>query len=245
VSLILEALKKLERDRQTHERGFLVLAPSAWSPRGERPRMRAAALAGAAALSGAAVAAFLLRPAPTAAPAAGTSGAASAAATGAVVPAVAPVTLAAARAAGAPLSVSRTAAGPSAPRVAVRWKGRQAAAPSAAAPAPLAAASAALEPAPTPITETAVTETAAPPAPEPDADAPVEDTAEAAPAPPAAAADQPLRLEAITERDGQPVAVVSGQVVRVGDQIGAATIVRIGVAEIEIETAGRRRIIRF
>jgi hypothetical protein len=55
----------------------------------------------------------------------------------------------------------------------------------------------------------------------------------------------PLRLEAIAQRDGQPVAVVSGQLVRVGDLIGTSTVVRIGVAEIELETDGVRRILRF
>jgi hypothetical protein len=69
-------------------------------------------------------------------------------------------------------------------------------------------------------------------------------TPEADPAP-AAAPAAALRLEAISQRDGQPVAVVNGQLVRVGDQIGAATIVRIGVAEIEIETDGLRRVLRF
>jgi hypothetical protein len=54
-----------------------------------------------------------------------------------------------------------------------------------------------------------------------------------------------LRLEAITARGGQPVAVISGQVVQVGDRIGASTVVRIGVAEVEIETSGLRRILRF
>jgi hypothetical protein len=56
---------------------------------------------------------------------------------------------------------------------------------------------------------------------------------------------EPLRLEAISARDGAPVAVVSGQMVRVGDRIGSTTIVRIGVAEVEVETDGVRRVLRF
>jgi hypothetical protein len=110
--------------------------------------------------------------------------------------------------------------------------------PPAAAPPDVAA------PAIEPPTASAAAEGAAPEEAEPPAEDP-EPAPAAEDAPAAPAAEGPLRLEAIAERDGQPVAVVSGQVVRVGDRIGATTIIRIGASEIEVETGGLRRIIRF
>jgi uncharacterized membrane protein len=78
--------------------------------------------------------------------------------------------------------------------------------------------------------------------PEPEAEPAAADDASVGDAPSPAG---PLRLEAISAQGGEPVAVVSGQVVRVGDRIGASTVVRIGVTEIELETDGLRRILRF
>jgi hypothetical protein len=72
-----------------------------------------------------------------------------------------------------------------------------------------------------------------------------EEAAEPEPAAPTPAPMGPLRLEAITQNNDGPVAVINGQVVRVGDRIGASTVVRIGVAEVEIETDGLRRVLRF
>jgi hypothetical protein len=55
VSLILEALKKVERERATPEqRGFLVLGPAAWAPARSRLGM-VAGMAVAAIVAGAAV----------------------------------------------------------------------------------------------------------------------------------------------------------------------------------------------
>ncbi|HEY7510696.1 MAG TPA: hypothetical protein VIG50_10610, partial [Vicinamibacteria bacterium] len=59
MSLILEALKKLERDKHTHDRGFLVLAASSAGTAGGS-WTRGAALAAGAALGGAALTAVLL-----------------------------------------------------------------------------------------------------------------------------------------------------------------------------------------
>jgi hypothetical protein len=241
VSLILEALKKLERDRHTHDRGFLVLAPSAFSPSGDHTRMRGALLLGVAALAGAAAAVLLLQPgrAPQiAAPEAAPAGA----------PSPPPVTMAAAApVTTAPAPVAQPSPVAAGPRVAWRWQGRNAAGkpadPAPAAPVrtePPAAGSAAAAPSETPATEPAEVEPAEP-APEPEEGV----AAEAAADPAATPEEAPLRLQAIAERDGQPVAVVNGQVVRVGDRIGASTVVRIGAAEIELDTGGLRRILRF
>jgi hypothetical protein len=166
----------------------------------------------------------------------------------AAAPSPPPATLAAAApatAAPAPVSLPSPAAG--SPRVAWRWHGRNAAGkPAGQAPAapvrtePPAAGSVAAAQSETAATEPAEGE-ATEPAPEPEEGVAAEAAADPAPA----AEEAPLRLQAIAERDGQPVAVVNGQVVRVGDRIGASTVVRIGAAEIELDTGGLRRILRF
>lgn len=222
MSLILEALRKLERDRHTHERGFLVLAQPAWTPTGERAWTRGPALLGVAALAGGAVAAALLWPARTQpAPVPAT----------AALPASAPVTLSAATV--APDARPLPAPAEPAPRARVAWPEDRAPAPQTAAPAVT------VTPRERPHAE----------APAAEADVPVADAeepaAEASEAPEAATVTGPLRLEAIAQRDGQPVAIVSGQMVRVGDRIGAGTVVRIGTIDVEIETDGRRQILRF
>jgi hypothetical protein len=58
VSLILEALKKLERERQSPDRGFLVLGPGTWSEAPPDRRRTAAVVLGAVALGAAAGTAF-------------------------------------------------------------------------------------------------------------------------------------------------------------------------------------------
>jgi hypothetical protein len=224
VSLILEALRKLERDRHTHERGFLVLAQPAWTPAGERAWTRGPALLGVAALAGGAVAAALLWPArPEPAPMPAT----------AALPASAPVTPSAATA--PPDARPLPAAPKPAPRARVAWPEDRAPAPKTAAPAtatPRERTPVQAEPA---QTDVAVA----------DAEEPAPEAPEAPEVSEAATVTGPLRLEAIAERDGQPVAVVSGQMVRVGDRIGAGTVVRIGTSDIEIETDGRRQVLRF
>lgn len=210
MSLILEALKKLERDRHANDRGFLVLAQP-WAPAGERSWTRAAPLLAGAALAGAAVAAALLWPAR----------AQEKPAAEAAVPVAPPAALAAAPQALAPQR-------PAAP-ARVAWPvdaGRGPAARERVAPEPVAPRPAVHEPA----------EPAEPPAAEDEPAAePVEEQAAAG----------PLRLEAISQREGEPVAVVSGEMVRVGDRIGPSTVVRIGVTEVELETDGRRHVLRF
>jgi hypothetical protein len=78
---------------------------------------------------------------------------------------------------------------------------------------------------------------------------PVPDTtfAPSAPVKPRASAqpEASLQLQAIGERDGRPVAVISSRVVREGDHYDGVTIVRIGADEVEIEVQGRRRTLRF
>jgi hypothetical protein len=54
-----------------------------------------------------------------------------------------------------------------------------------------------------------------------------------------------LRLNAITSRDGRPVALVNDRLVFEGDSFDGVRIVRIGEAEVEVEVRGQRRVLRF
>ncbi len=177
MSLILEALKKLERERQVPERGFLVVTPTEW-PR-SRPR-RAAVLSAAFSLLLAAAgwAAWVwLRP-----------------------PQAPPASAHRAPTAGSPVQ----AAGPPAP-----------------APHPPTAATA-LEP-------SAVSRPAT----------------EASPEPQASPARPHLALQAISRRDGRPVAIIDDRLVHEGDHYDGLVILRIGDSEVELEVDGQRRVLRF
>lgn len=52
-------------------------------------------------------------------------------------------------------------------------------------------------------------------------------------------------LQAVTEQDGQPVAIVNGQLVRVGDMIEGAQVVRIDAQMVELTKDGRRFVVSF
>jgi hypothetical protein len=94
--------------------------------------------------------------------------------------------------------------------------------------------------------------TPAPPTPEPAAESPP------APAPaesisiapgvvetaPAAAPDE-LRLTAISQRDGRPVALINDRLVFEGDSFDGVRVLRIGDVEVEVEVRGLRRVLRF
>lgn len=63
-----------------------------------------------------------------------------------------------------------------------------------------------------------------------------------------AAASEPgagLVLQAISERDGKPIAVLNSRLVHEGDRFDGVTVIRIGADEVEIEVQGRRRTLRF
>ncbi|MET0552990.1 MAG: hypothetical protein ABW221_08135 [Vicinamibacteria bacterium] len=191
MSLIFEALKKLDREKKTPERGFLVLggAPAA----GER-RLRVPALL--LLLIAAAGGGFLI--------ARGTNpGRAEA-------PPPVPSTT-------GPVTVPRLM--PPAPL------------PPEAVEAPAIAARPPAEAAPAAPVEREAPATAAP--------APL---AAATPAPPATPA---FALQAVAEQDGQPVAIVNGQLVRVGDLVNGARVLRIEREEVELDQAGRRLLLTF
>jgi hypothetical protein len=193
VSLIFEALKKLDREKKAPERGFLVLggAPVA----GERRlRVPVLLLLLAAAGGGGFLIARATRPAPAIGPPVAPPSTASAA-----VPRLLPP---------APLP----------PEAAER--------PAVSEPPPAA-------PSPEPGSS------GAPVAPAVGAEVPV-------PATPAPAAPAPaFALQAVADQDGQPVAIVNGQLVRVGDLVNGARVLRIEREEVELEQGGRRLVLTF
>jgi len=177
VSLVLEALKKLDREKGRDERGFVVMAAAPWPTRAARRWPAWAALGIATAGAVAAVLALRTTPAPAALPAP------PVAATAVVEP----------------------------PRAAV------------VAPRPAASVAA------------TVLATKAPAA-----------TLAAAPSPLAPRpADPELRLQAISERDGQPIAIINDHLVRVGDEVDGIRVLAIRGAEVDVEVRGRRTTLRF
>ena len=191
MSLILDALKKLEGEKNVREPGVLVVGSVPWGE-GRRSR-RPLALAAAALVALAFAGWWWLRPTlrpDAAAPASPTS-------TPSPVVAVTPT---------APL-----------PSVTL--------APSSAAPAPPARRLTVptLDETPGPLVQPGGAPAAAGTRPAPD----------------------DLRLNAITRRDGRPVALVNDRLVFEGDSFDGVRILRIGEAEVEVEVRGQRRVLRF
>ena len=120
----------------------------------------------------------------------------------------------------APLLAPPTTAAPTAAPVTVRQL-----APPAPLPPESAAPAVALPRAAVPL---------APAAPEP--------TPQPAAPPKAAPA---FALEAVADQDGHPVAIVNGQLVRVGDLVDGARVVRIDPEQVELDQGGRRLVLSF
>jgi hypothetical protein len=192
VSLIFEALKKLEREKESPERGVVIVGPGAWGEREPRSRARVAAALGLV-LLGLGLAAFALR---------GRSG----------PPAP-------------PLSE------PAAPPL------ESAEAPAVPAEAPLVAPS--VRETPPPPTRLVVPTPAVPRAAAP------ETIAISPPPDPVVPSEPQFRLNAISTRDGRPVALLNDRLVREGDVIEGVRVLRIGDDFVEIEVRGERRTIRF
>lgn len=202
MSLILDALRKLERERDSREPGVLVVGSVPWGARTRSRRPLLLAFAGVALL---ALLSFALwRPSRPPAQA------------GAVAPASSAV--------GAALP------SPASP-------------PTAAVAAPLAAS----RPVPTP--PAARRESVPVPAGPAPADAPAVSRSEqevAAPTRPAGSSPAgTLRLNAISQRDGRPVALINDRLVFEGDSFDGVNVLRIGEAEVEVEVQGKRRVLRF
>jgi hypothetical protein len=52
-------------------------------------------------------------------------------------------------------------------------------------------------------------------------------------------------LQAITERDGRPLAMINDRMLREGDEIDGARLVKIGDTFVEIDYQGRRTALHF
>jgi hypothetical protein len=193
VSLILDALKKLEHEKDAREPGVLVVGSVPW---GERRRSRLPLALAATALVALAFAGWWwLRPTPH-------------------PTAAGPVPVSP-----APTSSPLVAGTPTAPPP-----------PQTLAPSSTASAPPARRPA-VPMLD----ETPGPPA-RPEGAAAAAGTR---------TAPDDLRLNAITRRDGRPVALVNDRLVFEGDSFDGVRILRIGEAEVEVEVRGQRRILRF
>jgi hypothetical protein len=91
-------------------------------------------------------------------------------------------------------------------------------------------------------------ETAAAPVPTAVRDAPSASVEPVAPAAETAAAPAPapaFALQAVAEKDGHPVAIVNGQLVRIGDLVDGARVVRIDPEGVELDQGGRRLVLTF
>jgi hypothetical protein len=217
VSLILEALKKLERDKKVEDRGgFLVMAAQPWPSPGDGRRTLAwVAIGGVVMMAlGAGLALSFWRgsTSPTAAAHGPTAPAASASRAPVLPQPMAPLRL--------PPPSSRVATAP------------KPAGSSAAKPA--VAAENAPKEAPRTSKETAV------------APVPADADVAAEPVKAAASAPAPrFRLTAISERDGKPVAVINDRMVFEGDSFEDITVLRIGDAEVELKVAGKSVTVPF
>jgi len=231
MSLILDALRKLEREKDARAPGILVVGSVPW---GETSRARRLALVGLAAAALALAVAFgwLLRPA--AAPPAGEAQPPVTAPTLAARPAPTPTPPAATP----PPSWAPQAALPSAPPIRLDRPAAPQATPRPRDAAPVAPST---EAAPEPVTPAAPqdsTETA----PERISVSPGAPDTEP---PPAATRPDALRLTAISQRDGRPVALINDRLVFEGDSFEGVRVIRIGEAEVEVEVRGERRVLRF
>jgi hypothetical protein len=204
VSFILDALKKLEREKQSGEPGVVVVGHVPWG--GGDGRRRLAVVAVAAVLTALLIAVgawWLLRstppspPSPALATPLTRSGSAPAVAPS-IAPSPAPSTTTDVRSPPAASNASAIRPGPPLP-------------PGLALPGPTTAASAA---------------------------SPSEETRPAPPAP-------ELRLNAISVRDGRPIALINDRLVREGDSFDGVRVLHIGESEVEVEIRGQRRVIRF
>ena len=229
MSLILDALRKLEREKAAHEPGVLVVGSVPWGGT-SRTRHLLLAAGAAAVLAAGVFVGWLLRPAaPPPATAALPAAAPRPAELGprpTPAPMPAPVATAPGRyelPSAPPVRLSRPL--PAAPARADRAASALPD-PKPAAPTPGPAAESL--PAPVPAESISVAPGAAG----------VVETA------PAAAPDE-LRLTAISQRDGRPVALINDRLVFEGDSFDGVRVLRIGPTEVEVEVDGGKRVIRF
>ncbi len=224
MSLILDALRKLERQKTEQEPSVLVVGSVPWGGTSRRRQLLLAAGAAAVLASGVFVG-WLLRPgapppATAAKPAAETFAAPQPSTSMPKIPATAPALDELPSA--PPLRLSRPLPAPARADRALRPLPDQ----TPAAPTPDSATASA--PVATPADSISVAPGAA-------------GVAETAPA----AAPGELRLSAISQRDGRPVALINDRLVFEGDSFDGVRVLRIGELEVEVEVRGVRRELRF
>ena len=187
MSLILDALKKLEREKDAREPGVLVVGSVPWGARARSRLPLVVALMGTVLV---ALVAFAL------------------------------------------------------------WPRDRAARPVTPPPPPVSSP----VPAPTPVSPPEPRRLPVPPAESPPTKAPAperapagDDVAATSPVPSRAGAPgaDDLRLNAISRRDGRPVALINDRLVFEGDAFEGVKVLRIGEAEVEVEVRGERRVLRF
>jgi hypothetical protein len=233
MSFILDALKKLEREKESARPGVVMVGPVAWGARDRSRSGRRLAAAGAGFAAVVAVGWWWL----------GSSGAPPSgppdeAAGSALVSQPAPAPLARDLPAQAPPAHVTAPPVPATDDL-LPEEPRRGPAPTLSAPPPAA------EGTPSPPLATVGT-----PVPE-------EESATAEPqADPVVLEDRPVvaedeaplpeyRLTAISERDGKPIALLNDRLVHEGDRFGDLTVIRIGETEVEIEVKGERKIVGF
>jgi hypothetical protein len=242
MSFILDALKKLEREKEARDPGVVMVQPVPWGERDRRRRGSGLAIAGTVlvlVLGGS----FLWLRSEGDPPAPGDEGGEPAsAATDAETPAV-------------PEPAPPPEAGPAdrtgrtepPPPSDVTPPPSRALLPPGGEPAPLAPEAppvASDEPippdargvAPTPSEESLVVPSIADSAVAPP---------QGPPQPPDTAPEPEFRLTAISSRDGQPIALLNDRLVREGDRFGDILILEIGETSIEIEVNGERKTLGF
>jgi hypothetical protein len=199
VSLILDALKKLERDKETGEPGVIVVGAVPWEGvRRRRTPALALTLVVLLVLVGISAGAWWLARAQRRAPAEGRASGGAAAPTATAMPTASDAAPAASTVPSAPATgTGPTRSAPLARRLTL----------------------------PDRATDAAST---------------ASEHREAAP--PSRVGPQ---LNAISQQDGRPVAVIDGRLVREGDSVDGVRILRIGETEVEVEVGGRRRTLRF
>ena len=267
MSLILEALRKLEREKQVPEPGLVVVGHTPWTSGAPgRSRTVLAVLGVVLAAAGVGLGVWLGRP--REAPVASAPHSAEAAPpTG--VPSI-PVDAAAAAGPASRVDGSALAASPPvSPENATdttlpvgpasdpsRTMGSMAPTPTSPAPATgLASRTAPREttplpgprPAPAAAVPSAVSPSEATPT-RPSLADPASGGSEA-PANPTGHAQAPprgeLKLHAISQRDGRPIAVINERLVREGESFDGVLVIRIGKSEVEVEVSGKRRTLTF
>jgi protein TonB len=211
MSLILDALRKLEREKHSPDPAVVVVGAVPWGG-AERRRRRLVLGTVAALVALGAVGGLWWRRSPPAEPIATPS-----------APVAAPTAPATPTAEGAvPLAPPPASPAPPVPTPGMAAAGSVGGGTAVAAPQPRSLDLPAAAEAPPPPEDVSPPAATAPPAPPPK-----------------------LQLNAISVRDGHPVALLNDHLVREGDSFDGVKVIRIGETEVEVEIDGKRRVIRF